>query len=126
LSEPSLIHEPDGGDTEVNLQVAEDGLYIFDRDGRRLHSWPYAELMDTGRARAVAQNRRPDVTLIMGNALTYREIAQRAPQLPQPPERDSMTERRADGLSETPISGRTFLLVLLGMLALSALYSFLG
>jgi hypothetical protein len=89
----SLIHDPNaGGDVEVQLQIAGDGLYIFDRGGKRLNFWPYADMINAIPANGemdhvLAHHTRRDITLTVGDDGSYATIAIRAPQLRQPRER---------------------------------------
>jgi hypothetical protein len=129
LSDLSRIHDPNaGGDLEVDLQAAGDGLYIFDRRENRLHFWPYAEIIDAGRSFVLAHQSHPDLRLTVADHAQYQAIAVRAPQLPQPPER--LTSRKEEQrLLDTTVwsgmSGRTFFMILLGLLAISAIGTFL-
>ena len=61
-----------GGQAEVDLQIAGDGLYIFDRGGKRLHFWPYAEIVDAIAANdemvhVMARRTRRDITFTAGS-----------------------------------------------------------
>jgi hypothetical protein len=128
LSGPSLIYDPNAGeDVEVTLQMAGDGLYIFDSSGARLHHWPYAAVMNTGLDFVLAHNSHPEVRLTVGDRSLYQAIAIRAPQLSQPPERFTREqgERMRGSMWSDGISGSTFVIVLLGFLAVSAILAYL-
>lgn len=80
----SRIQDPVAGDVAVDLQIAGDGLYIFDRGGTRLHFWRYAEIADAGADRVLARQGRPEVRLMVGGDVPYQTIIARAPHLRQP------------------------------------------
>ena len=111
-----------GGDVQVTLQMADDGLYIFDASGKRLHLWPYAAIMNARADFVLAHNSHPDVRLTVGDHGVYQAIALRASQLSQPPERftRAQEERTRDAVWSS-MSVRTFLIILLGTLAVSAI-----
>jgi hypothetical protein len=121
------IYDPvAGGDVEVTLQITGDGLYIFDPSGRRLHHWPYAAIMNTGPDFVLAHNSHPEVRLTVGDRSLYQAIAIRAPQLSQPPERFTREqgERMRGSMWSDGISGSTFVIVLVGFLAVCAVFVF--
>lgn len=83
----STIYDPTaGGDVAVSLQVAGDGLYIFDPNGKRLHRWPYAEIVNAipagaGMDHVLARQGRPEVRLFVAEPAFYEAVAVQAPQL---------------------------------------------
>lgn len=87
MSGPHLIYDPNsGGDVEANLNFEADGLTVFGPTGRRLHHWPYREIIHAfpkvERMDAVlAHPSRPELRLRLGNEAIYDQIQQRAPQL---------------------------------------------
>ena len=120
----SWISDPvAGGDVQVTLQLAGDGLYIFDSSGARLHHWPYATIMNAGADFVLAHNSHPDVRLTVGDHGVYQAIALRASQLSQPPERftRAQEERTRDAVWSGGISGSTFVIILFGLLAVCAI-----
>jgi hypothetical protein len=128
LSGPSLIYDPNaGGDVQVTLQLAGDGLYIFDSSGARLHHWPYATIMNAGANFILAHNSHPDVRLTVGDHTLYQAIAIRAPQLSQPPEvlTREQGDRMRGSMWSNGTSGSTFVIILLGFLAVSAILAYL-
>ncbi|WP_395019551.1 hypothetical protein [Dongia sp.] len=86
----SRIFDPNAGrDVEVTLQAAEDGLYIFGSNRRRLHRWPYDEIVNATSKHAgweqtlVLRNRR-EIRLTVDDPASYDEIVPAAPQLRRP------------------------------------------
>jgi len=127
LPVPSLIYDPNaGGDVEVTLQMAGDGLYIFDSSGARLHHWPYAAIMNTGPDFVLAHNSHREIRLTIGDRSLYQAIAIRAPQLSQPPERFTREqgERIRGSMWSGGVSGSSFVIVLFGFLAVCAVVVF--
>jgi hypothetical protein len=122
VSGSSLIHDPKvGGNVEVQLQIAGDGLYIFDRGGKRLHFWPYAEIINAIPANGemdhvLAHHTRRDITLTVGDDSSYATIAIRARQLRRPRER--LLRRIWEGVPEQVQGGPillAFVFVLMGV-----------
>ncbi len=86
LPSTSVIQDAEaGGTVEVDLTIAGDGLYIFDRDGNRLHFWRYADIVDAGPDRMLVRLGRPDIRLTVGGDVSYETIIARAPHLRRPP-----------------------------------------
>lgn len=87
------IYDPNaGGDVDANLQIAEDGLYVFGQNGKQLQFWRYDEIVNAFATRAdndrvLARRGRPEIALTVGDSATYRAIADRAPQLRRLPRR---------------------------------------
>jgi len=123
----SWISDPvAGGDVQVTLQLAGDGLYIFDPSGRRLHHWRYATIMNAGTDFVLASNSNPDIRLTVRDHGLYQAIAIRAPQLSQPPER--FRREQGERIRDTVwsgMSGSSFLIIMVGVLAVCAIVAYL-
>ena len=87
------IFDPNaGGDVEANLQIAEDGLYVFGPNGKRLQFWRYDEIVNASAFaedddRVLVQRGRPEIRLTLADDSIYRTIAVQAPQLRRLPQR---------------------------------------
>jgi hypothetical protein len=81
----ATIYNPNaGGDVPANVDVADDGVYVFDERGRRLQHWPYAEIANaftSGAVTVLIRRDRPEIRLRIDEAALYDAIATRSPQL---------------------------------------------
>ena len=87
LAQANMIYDPLAGDDVVaNLQLAEDGLYIFRESGKRLQHWRYDEIAHAfeprdGNDTVLIHRARPEIRLTMNELPMYDAIVTRAPQL---------------------------------------------
>jgi hypothetical protein len=81
----ATIYDPNaGGDVAANVEVAEDGIYVFNERGRRLQHWPYPEIANafaSGAANVLIRRHRPEIRLHVDEAALYDDIVKRAPHL---------------------------------------------
>jgi hypothetical protein len=104
--------------------LAGDGLYIFDPGGKRLHRWPYAEIINAfpdGSTwdHVLAHQSRPEAKLMVGEAAFYDAIARRAPQVAS---RSTPIFRTVlGGMPEQALGGLVVGVLILVLMAISAI-----